>query len=298
MVVVCLVAALFYPLPCRVSAPVFIEPADAKSLHATSSGRLESHLSPGRNVAAGDVVVGLSHPGIEREWARSEAGVVRAQAHLLAIERRQIVDPQVGMQKSAAEESLRDLQDRFTQVQRERERLTLKATQAGVYWPAADQVRDHGRGRLPKWSGSLHDGQNEGCWIEAGTSLGLIGAADQYEAVAYLPQRDVNVLRTGQVVRVVLDAAAGSVLTGQLSELAVAETPSLDPLVALRLGIPTAATSQGHQFVGTWYRARIALESGAIPPVRRLGGTASIVVAPKSLWQRTVDWLWVTFPHL
>lgn len=293
-----ILAALFIPLPCRVTAPVILEPAEARPIHATSGGRLENIVPPGSSVAAGDVVARLIHPGIERELARSHADVSRAQSHLQSIERRQLVDPQMGLQRSAAEQSLHDLQDRFRQRQRESARLAPPAPQSGVFWPAAARASQHPPGRLPKWSGSLHDLQNGGCWIEPGMNLGLIGPADRFEAVAYLPQDQVHSLQTGQVVRVVLDAAAGAVWTGHLEELAVAETPALDPGVALRLGLPATTTAHGSQLVGPWYRARIVLDSRAIPPVRRLGGTASIIVPPRSLWSRAVEWLGATFPRL
>lgn len=298
LILVLLVMAALVPLPCRVSAPVIIEPAGAASIPVTSPGRLESLTFPGQVVTTGAVVARLSHPGIERELTRSKHEVARAQAHLLSIERRQLVDPQIGLQKSAAEQSLRDLQDRFAQRQRESARLSPSATQDGIFWPAADRPQHRDSGRLPKWSGSLHDSQNTGCWIETGTNVGVIGPGDRFEAVAYLPQHSVNDLRVGQAVRVVLDAAAGIVWGGHLAELAVAETPALDPAVALRLGLPTTATPLGAQLVGTWYRARIELQPGSLPPIRRLGGTASIAVDAKSTWRRVTEWLWVTFPNL
>ncbi len=288
---------LFIPLPCRISAPVLIEPADAQTIHATTAGWLDRVVDVGQALAADDVVVRLNSPVVDRELSRSEGDVTRAQARLSAIERRQLVDPQAGLQRLAAEQSLHDLQDRLVQRHQERERLMPMAARAGVLWPAADQVHSPSRHQLPRWTGSLLDSKNAGCWIEPGTHLGLVGAADRFEAVAYLPQSDVNALQTGQLVRVVLDAAGGTMLTGALTELAVAETPSLDPAVALRLRLPATATGEGSQLVGTWYRARITLNAGAIPPVRRLAGTASIAVAPQSLWQRMTHWLWVTFPN-
>ncbi len=298
IVSVLLLALLFIPLPCRVSAPALIEPASAHVIHATSAGWLERVVEPGQRLATDDVVVQLRHPGGDRDLLRSEGEVSRAQARLSAIERRQLVDPQAGLQRSAAEQSLRDLKDRLRQRRAERERLEPKATQAGVYWPEAYRTASTARHRLPSWSGSLHEPRNTGCWVEAGTGLGMVADAGGFEAIAYLPQRDVTDLRVGQAVRVVLDATAGTALRGQLTELAVAETPSLDPAVALRLRLPATVTAHGHQLVGTWYRARIVLDDGSIPPVRRLVGTASIVVPPQTLWQRAARWTWTTFPHV
>ncbi len=295
MTTVLLVAAVFVPLPCRVTAPVLLEPADAEMIHATRSGQLVRLAEPGQ--ALGSRYVGLLiDPKDERELARASSELDRAKARLASIERRQLIDPQAGLQRPAVEQILHDWKARYEQRWDEHNRFFLLTSRDGVFWPAAARTDFGTRHELPTWTGSLHDEQNRGCWVEAGTHVGLVGSADQFEAVAYLSQSQVSDLRIGQTARIVLDATPYEFCTGSVTELAVATMPDVDPVVAARLQLPAMATTRGHQLLGTWYHVRMTVTSSMPTPIRRLGGVAAIAVAPQSLWERGRRWLGTTFP--
>lgn len=288
---------LFVPLPHRVIAPALLEPADARSVYVTIPGHLPHALPFRPAVAAAEALATLSNPTATRQLARSEADVTRAAAREAALERRRIFDPAATLQLPASRQSRQDLHRQWTERQAEAARLTLAAPTAGAFWPAADRPSLTMPERLPGWSGSLAEDRNQGCWLDAGAAVGVIASPDRFEAIAYLPQQAVVDVRVGQTVRVLLDADPGRAVTGRLSELASAQTASLEPGVSARLKLPTTIIAGENRLVGPWYRARIALNSATIPPIRHLAGTAVIAADRQTLAQRARRWFDATFPQ-
>lgn len=288
-------AVIFVPLPSRVIAPVILEPAEARTVSLSDTGQLVRIVAAGNAVTAGDPIAEFRHPQREREGIRFTMEAARAKDRVAMIERRQVIDPQAGLQRRAAEQTWNDLQHRLEQFEKERERLAPKSSIAGVFWPAAERTVDRRRQQLSGWSGSLDDVRNQEAWVTAGTTIGMVGPADRFEAIALLPQSTVMDLQVGQPARLTVEASPDGFCIGRLQDLAVSQTPTIDPTVATRLRLPTVASHHGARLVGTWYRARIEMLAGDLPPVRGLSGTVAIQVPPQSLWTRGLRWIQATF---
>ena len=289
---------LVVPLPRRIMAPVYLEPAEARPVAMADAGQLIRIVADGTALHEGEVIAEFHHPRHERDAVRIAAEAARAKERLAMLERRQFVDPQAGLQRRAAEETWHDLHEREKQSAHERERRTPRSSINGVFWPAGERRSLNRSDHLPSWSGTLGDSRNEDAWVTAGTTIGFVGSAERFEAFALLPQSSVDDLRIGQTAHLIVDGAAKGFCTGQVHDLAVTQTPVIDPTVAARLRLPTVAGADGPRLVGAWYRVRFEVLSGEIPPVRGLSGTVAIHVPPQSLGTRLIRWLRTTFPAL
>lgn len=293
-----LAVVLFVPLPRRVPAPVLIEPADARGLFITIEGRLESLVAPGTAVQAGDEIARLSNPDLLRRLEQIEGELATALQHADSLERRQIIDPQAALLLPAARQTCRDLEQQRSQLQSDAARLTILAPQSGVVWPAPERPSALTSGRLPDWTGSLFDPKNRGAWLAAGTQLGWIGSAEQFEATGYVAQTDVSRVAVGRAVRVLSDAQPDQVYAGVVREVAAAQSAGLSSGVAQRLQLPQVDDGRGSRLVGRWYQVRIPLDAAPFPALTRTGGWASIAAPPESLWTRLAAWLRETFPSV
>ncbi len=284
------------PIPHRVAAPIVIEPREARGLHVTLGGRLEQLVAPGTVVQAGDPIARLTNPMVERAQARATANLERATQTVQTLERRRIADAQASIQLPAALSALDDARQRFHEQATAAARLTLTAPCNGTFFSSPARAGQSNSSQLPFWSGDVGAPRNTGCWLEPGTTLGVVGDGSACSAIAYLPQSEVADLAIGQTVRVSVETQPGAFLTGRVVELAAARTPTLPGALALRLKLPAIPTAEGAHLVGTWYRARIDFDQTTSSFVRQAAGTASFVVPPQSLATRIQRWWSVTFP--
>lgn len=291
-----LAALLWLPLPCRIRAPIVVEPTSAQRIYVTVDGELDRIAAPGTELRTGDEIARLVNSELEREIARLEGELGHATVMVQNLERRRLHDPQATLQLPGTRQLQADVEEQLRQRRAEAERLVLKAPRAGTLWPVHPREKVNELHELHAWSDSPFDAHNAHCWLTAGTLLAHLGSGKDFEAIAYLPQRDVPALEPGQTVRVQLDAAPGRVFSGAVAEVSVMQAESLSESHAVRLRLPIAAGPTGARLVGTWYQVRIRLADVDTPRLSQATGVAAIVVAPQSLAQRIATWLRETFP--
>ncbi|MBI1346055.1 HlyD family efflux transporter periplasmic adaptor subunit [bacterium] len=290
-----LAALLFWPWPQRVHTAAVLLPADAEALYITQEGRLLELLAPGTAVQAGDVVARLENLTMQRELARLRGSIAATQQHVDGLLRRRVTDPRAQLQLPAAQRQLQDWQQQLAAREREADELVIRAPDSGIYWPAPDRPATSASGQLPHWSHALNDVENQNAYLTSGTHLGWIGAADRWEAIAYVPQSQFRHLAAGQPAHVAVDAAPDWPSTGEVTELSLARLATIAPDFSARLRLPLVQTDQGPRLVGSWYQVRIALAGEQVLPVSLASSQVAIRVSPASLVQRVSNWLRETF---
>ena len=106
-----LLAGIFWmPLPCRVSAPLAIRPADARKVFVSVPGTLSRVVLPGTNVKKGWI---LSHKlediGVEREIESIRSKIALQELHVTNLNALRNEQRTLASQLPAAEEMLQDL---------------------------------------------------------------------------------------------------------------------------------------------------------------------------------------------
>jgi len=282
------VGCLLTPLPFRVSATVVLHPKNARYVYVTVSGRLAETVPPGTRVAEDQELVRLANAEIGRDIAELSGQREQQRLRLESLRLRLLADPSIASQIPPAEEALADVDGRWRQRRHDQENLVLRAPVAGTIYPPPWTPRPpFRRGGLASWHGTPLDARNIGAFLTSGTLACIVGDPLQLEAVAVVDQGDLEFVRTGQSVRLKLDALPGRVLEGTVVEVAKTDL-KLEPR---ELAAQSDQSARGERTgrlrpTTTSYQVRIAMSDW--PPGLLVGarGRAKILAAPQTLGNR------------
>jgi len=290
-----LVFLLSYPLPSRVTANVFVDEDEAQRVYVTMSGTLVDSVHAGDHVVAGQELARLKDPQLTLQLAQLQGELNLQRLRLENLERQRVSDPLVAQSIPTLREAVRDLEQQLVQRQLDEERLHLRSQQSGIVLPEPWPIEGTPVGTLTSWTGSPLDQRNRGCFLRAGTTLCRVGPPQSRSAVLLINQDDINLVHTGQLVRIVWNEMSGEFFQGEIVELSGLNLTALAQDTRIGRVLPVRNTSQGVRPIGTWYQARLRLQETAAPVLRGSSGIAKIEVKSQSLIQRFSRWFTQTF---
>jgi putative peptide zinc metalloprotease protein len=293
---VAVAAIWFVPLPHRVRVPAVVEPAGARRVYVSAPGTLRSAVQAGEHVEAGQTLAQLGNPEMELELVELRGERDRLHLRLANLKRRQIDSVEAGLTIPTAAEALADAERRFRQRMTDQQRLTLAAPRSGAVFPARRRHQPVAAGDLPDWSGSPLDKENQGCYLETGTQLCVVGDPAQWEAVLLVDEDQVAFVHAGQSVEVLLDQAPESVLRGTIADVAKIDLQEAPPELIEHGEMPSRPDASGErQPVRTYYQARVNLDSARPALLAGSTGEAKIFADPQPLGPRILRFLTGTF---
>lgn len=225
-----LLALLLYPFPRYVSGSARLEPADAERLYVTAPGRLIQTTPEGSDVEPHEMIARLENPELTWALAQLEGELQLARKTAENLERRQSDDPTASRDLPTARERVRSLEQQVAVRTADISRLQIVATQAGRLWagdyrpetPAADD-------ELGDWTGTALSTDAIGAWLETGTVIGWVATGDEWDALADLPQSDVELIAEGAPARILIDTGGGEIVTGRVESIARLTRERTDP---------------------------------------------------------------------
>jgi len=262
VVFVATLALALTPVPFRVTAPLVLEPADARRVYVPVSGELDAvPVVEGQQVAAGEELARLRNLALSVEVLELEGEVEREQARLDGLQARRAFDPDAALQIPASQEVLADLRGRLDQRREEVSRLVLRAPIAGTIIPPPELPKQPAEsGQLPDWTGTPLQTRNLGSKLESGTLFCLIGDPQRLEATLYIDQSEIEYVHPGQRVRLRFDSLPGRILEGELVELARMDA-KIAPRELMPQDLPVRAGADGvMRPLQTPYQARVRLD--------------------------------------
>src|SRR5690606_1969218 len=181
-------------------------------------------------------------------------------------------------------------------------RLTIVAPADGVLTPPPPRPGHESAttGRLAVWSGHPLEPRNVGAFLDTGVTLGQIADPAALEVVLLIDETEVDYVRPGQRVDVILDALPGQRLTTTLATLSAEELEIVPTSLSNKSGgpLPTRTDPQGYERpLNTTYQASAALENNDSRIVVGARGLARISAGYDTLgariWRelaRTIAW--------
>jgi hypothetical protein len=290
-------AVAFVPLPCRVAAPLSLELAGALPVYVASAGTVSESVAAGSRVVSGTVLARLIEPNTRLERVELAGQRDRQLLQLRHLEARRGADPDAAAQIPAARQTLADLDERLQQLERYEDLLELKAPQAGsVILPPRVSELDRPVDRLHRWSGTPLDPANRGCYLEAGTLFCLVGDPRRLEAVAIVDQSEIDLIATGQDVRIRLDQLPWQTVRGTVVEMSRINVDLAPPTLLAGSDVAARTDRQGiSRLASTAYQVRVRLHERDFHAVAGAPGRCKISVAPQSIGRRLVRFLARTF---
>jgi putative peptide zinc metalloprotease protein len=208
----------------------------------------------------------------------------RLSAQLDSLRQQRSSSGQRSSQIPVVQQELADARTRKRLHEAVADRLRVKSPRGGRLFappPVLPQADDDRLARF--WTGTPLDPINRGAWLAKGTVLCMIGDPSTREAVVMMQQQEIEAIREGQVVTLLLaDRRRGSV-TGRVLEVATTPHDTI-PVELQRTGLiqppPPGAASQ------PYYQVRVLLDPSATTLPIRLTGHARITVSSESIFKR------------
>ncbi len=283
-----IVALAMIPLPCRVAAPVVLEPENAHAVYAVVPGTLVESARPGDRVEKDQEVARLVNLDLRKEIVELTGACNQQRRQVEVMRLGQAQDRETAALIPTAEAALDDIQQRLRERQRDEARLVLRAPVGGIVLPPPRTAAPpQGFGQLCTWKGTPLDEQNRDCRVETGTLVCLVGSPQPLEAIAVIDQDDVALVREGQRVRIRLDFLAGRVFYGTIVEIAKSDLKVVPRELAAGADLAVRVDPRGvARPLSISYQARVQFDEQ--PGVSLLGsrGEAKILVDPQSLAER------------
>lgn len=187
---------LIVPWRSSVEIPALLEASRTSALHAPVAARLKAvHVQDGQNVAAGDLLLELDSPDLD-----SRQAIVRRETEILQLQlRRQSARSETAADAGILEQRLAEAVAEYRGLAAQRERLQLRAPQAGV---VRDLQRDLSADR---W---LHPAESLARIVEPGLRLR-----------GYLAEENLWRIETGSEGRFIADDPARPAVKVRLDEV-------------------------------------------------------------------------------
>jgi len=293
-------ALCLIPLPYRVACSLEIEPYQAAAVYVDTPGTLSAiEVRPGQQVQPGDVIARLESTEIDSAIAELSGKREVLARRLDSLRRERYGQAEVARQIPEVEKALAALDRQLEQKRAERQRLTLLAPRAGMILPPPSRhQRPDPDGRLPEWDGTPLEERNLGCYATPGVLVCQVGDPAELEAVLVIEQGQIEFVREGQEVQIVLDELPHDVLTGTIAEIASLDLKSTPLSLSNKAGgdlatITDEAGIERPQQVSYQARVRLHDPEGIIRPGMR--GRAKIHTQGRTLAWRAQRYLSETF---
>ncbi len=288
------------PLPHRVLCPFEVQAHDADAVYVAVPGSLKQiAVRPGETVARGQVLARLEDLDLDLRIAELEGLEAEHRTRLENLAWRRHRDVQAALELHEVEEALKAVAEQLAERRRQKARLVLAAPRDGTVIPPPDTPAPPPQeGALPGWSGMPLDEKNVGCLLDRGVLFCQVGDPEAMEALLVIDQGEVDLVREGQTVEILLDEMPYRRIRARgdedasplvLEDLSQESLETVSKQLSVKSGgeLPTKTDASGvERPMSPSYHARVYLgnRSGLLHPGLR--GTAKIHTAPLTLAAR------------
>jgi putative peptide zinc metalloprotease protein len=254
-------AALFFPFPYHVAAPVLFESEGARSVFVQQPGTLVESAREGERVVPGQVLARLEDHDRALQLARLEGWHRQAERRLNSLESRRLDDPSAADQIPVARERLADLELRLGQARAAQSLLVIRSPIQGTVLSSGQQLPTQDVPAPSGWTGRPLAPENLGCYLDAGTLLCVVGESQAATATLLSDQADMEFVRPGQRAAILPNQSPQNALWGTVVEVAIIEADELPGNLAAA-GMLDGPSSQGGEDADghAWYQARVRLD--------------------------------------
>jgi putative peptide zinc metalloprotease protein len=296
-----LLAFIFLPLPYHVSCAVEIQPQDAKQVYAMVPGRLINwSKKPGDSVKAGEPIAYLDSISERMMLAQYEGELAEALARVEVLKDR-MRSEEARAQLEIEQERVRSRTNLVNEIRDRIAQLTVVAKDEGVIFPPPPKPLPQqfdAEEQLPTWSDSPFDPKNQDAFFAESDLLCLIGDPNSWEAILVIDQHDIDLVKQGHQVEILLESARTSSFAGTIAKISEMDMKEAPENISLQSGgrLDTEMTASGRlKPMSTSYQARVPLEDVELSMRVGYRGQARVYVGWKSIGWRVYRFFARTF---
>jgi len=284
---------LLVPLPCHVDCAVEIRPRNSRLIFVKVPGQIAEggvEAEAGKFVEEGAPLIRLVNHELELSVAELSGKIAQQEAQLAGMQAQRAIDPAGVGDLPAAKRALEALNIQLRKKEEDLAELTIQAPTSGTVLPAPSRPDEApADGRLPSWSGSPLDPENEGAFLDESVQICELGDPARMDAVLIIEQGDVEWVSQKQTVWIKLDAYTGESLEGEISDIAENRLEVAPAGLSQQAGgeLATRTDASGVQRpLHTSYVALVPIDNSDDRLRSGMRGRAKLRVAPRTLGQR------------
>lgn len=218
-----LAALLLVPLPTSMECRFGVTLASKQTIYAMEDGRLEEiHVAEGQSLGAGDLIAKFKNCDLQVELlkAKREHKVTQAEYQSAKVSQRSSATIVANLQ-----EKLRR-KERIRSQQEERlSHLVIRSPGSGVLLDVPSRPSESELGEsLQSWNGHVLQSENLGTWVQRGTPLAILGDPQKPTATLVVRQDQVELIRSGMPVTLMMDSDSGRRFHGHLDVVSFSDT--------------------------------------------------------------------------
>jgi putative peptide zinc metalloprotease protein len=200
----------------RVWSPIEFQLSNPNYLFAPEDGRFVTSINDGDEVRKDDIIGVIDNPEIDLELIRLESEKLEAEMNLQLIELK--TDSHIWAGKAEYWKQRKStLLRQIAEQESKKNQLTIRAPIPGQLVAFQFDGRNRNTDEMSKLSGGLLDAENVDSQIERGDPIAYVGDPARMRGFMRVDQRDVELVKPGQTVKINLpfhdDPLQGSVLS-------------------------------------------------------------------------------------
>jgi putative peptide zinc metalloprotease protein len=283
-------ALLCVPLPYYVAATFEVQPRDAASVYVEMPGELKQiHLAAGAT-AVGQPIAELADIDARLAVERLQAQRAEIMTRIDSIRQRAHTDDSALLELAQTEETHAALNKQIARLEEDLARLVIRAPIAGIVVPPPSREQpERSRLQLASWAGRPLDNRNVGAFLEASTLVCRVAQPGKFEAILAIDQAELDFVRAGQAVDLLLASRPGERWPGQIDHVAEQNMEAAPTRMAARTGgqLATRADPSGiERPLSVVYQASVPLDDESGQIIVGASGLARIHAGYQPLGQR------------
>ena len=261
-------------IPHVVASQAVIEFEEIALCNAQTSGVLQWATADGTKVEQGDVVARLKRFDSDLKRMELSGRIEMAELQIKNLEVQSTSDPKIRISIPSAQAELDSLKKQMKMFDLELKQLEVIAPTSGVVIEAQRVTGvDAGSLKLASWDGSLLDPVNQGCTVNEGETVCLVGDPHQWKVYLLIDERKMDLIVAGHRVELRTSAERTRTYKGAIKSVS-SEVVSSD--------INGAVGPQNQQ---RFYRAELELDEPIQIGFHGASAKANIIVAEQTLFE-------------
>ena len=292
----------FFPFPFHVNGSVETQPKDGREVHAIVPGKLVRwYKKPGDRVQAGEAICDLEN--IQLQLQLQEAITKRDLAKQRLDQIRYVASSNPALALTAAEEekALMTAEGTVQELGYKLQRLRVVSPIDGILFQPPEKSinkQSQAQEQLPSWHGNPFQASNSEAVFSEGDLLCFVAPTNEMEGVLVIDQHDRNLVKVGDQVELMFDAAKLQSYYGKIASFAQSEMKETSASLSTQTGgsLDTKTDESGRTLpMSTSYQAKVYFDGENLPIRGGYRGKANVHLAWKSLGWRLYRYAVKTF---
>ena len=298
------VGVLFIPIPRHVYCSFYVQPQDTEPLYVNVPGTLASiEAEANERIQAGQPIISLVSFELEQQLLDMQSKVQLAEKKLSTILFASQIDDEenrMATRLDPARAELAAAQRQLSQRQLDVPKLEVKAPVDGLLLaPPRVTPTPSKEEQLEGWDGTPLDAKNIGAYLDQKTMIcQIVPDPDQLEAVLAIDQQEIEFIRKGQTVELLIKQTPCATLFSMTDRISPTKMAVVPKQLSSKYGgdILTTTDKEGQDVPqSTHYLVSVALNHVGGELVTGCTGTAKIQTGSQTVGQRIWRLMMQTF---